>query len=67
MGRGETGHRRSVRPLLRRCPDAVPVKIRGVVGSSYQAIKNKFQGLGGDIAATDVSELTYAIAKALLK
>jgi hypothetical protein len=52
---------------LRRCPDAVPVKIRGVVGSSYQAIKNKFQGLGGDIAATDVSELTYAIAKALLK
>lgn len=71
-GKGSAGSGKAalMLPLCRaprcRCPDDVPVKTKGVVGSSYQTLKGKLVGLGKDLEATDSSDLDYAkIRKAL--
>ena len=52
--------------LIKWCPDAVHFRVKPVIGSTYQTLKEKLTGLGKDIQAVDRSDLEYASIKASL-
>ncbi len=48
---------------LYRCPDGVNFRVKPVIGATYQTLKEKLQGLGKDIQASDTSDLEYEAIK----
>ncbi len=49
--------------LIKWCPDNVSFRLKPVIGSTYQTLKEKLQGLGKDIQASDPSDLDYEAIK----
>ena len=41
-------------------------RLKPVIGATYQTLKEKLQGLGRDIQASDTSDLDYETIKKLL-
>lgn len=52
--------------LIKWCPDTVHFRVKPVIGSTYQTLKEKLTGLGADIQAVDKSDLEYNAIKKML-
>ena len=52
--------------LIKWCPDNVHFRVKPVIGSTYQTLKEKLTGLGADIQAVDKSDLDYSSIKKML-
>ena len=52
--------------LIKWCPDSVHFRVKPVIGSTYQTLKEKLTGLGADVQAVDKGDLEYSDIKKML-